>query len=972
MLHTIIEYHKNQWLNSDECTIRPIIDYIKNKGQFREAQYLAIETYLFLKIKGQNKPLWQLFSEGFFSNGDDLSKLNINQTAREIFQNNKAAKSLFDFTRFKVKNGNGNQTLLPDLEQYIINNSDNINYEKIIKQIFYGIDYSDYLFSLPMGAGKTFLMASIIYLDLYFALNEPDNKNFAHNFIILVPSGLKSSIVPSIKTIKKFDPTWIMPEPSASKLNNLIEFEILDQPKTGKKSNKARNPNAQKVNNYQPFEELMGLVMVVNAEKVILDRLELNAEGDLFEKTEDDKDKLANELRNIISKIPNLQIHIDEVHHAATDDIKLRKVVTNWNSNGNINSVLGYSGTPYLSKKDEVDIAENIKIKFSQITNTVFYYPLTTAIKKFLKKPRVEQVSGLNSVQIINKGIDDFFKNYDSTIYSNRTIAKIAIYCGSIENLEENVFPFLTDEMKISPDLILKYHKGNKKYKLSKENETEFASLDTPLSRKKIILLVQVGKEGWDCRSLTGVILSQKGDCPTNMVLQTSCRCLRQVDKNKNETAIIWLNDDNAKSLDKQLKEEQQTSIEEINNLSISSSEDLVTQYSRLEFLKLPELEYYQLEVEYNTFNIEKKLNIKKKILSINPDSYFNSGVIINRGLSSTDINSKEFVLTSEGKHASFSNWLFEIYKGSYNFLSYPALSLHKSELKLLFDSITFMDNDILYFNDLYDHKKIHTAIRLAFHLKRNIETKSEIVPKSSKMLLIEKLNKIPNSNDLFPCKNEVNKIHDLDERNLPLVEQSEDTIQKIYEDCKLAVEEKGLVFHETLESFAANYMLSPSVKSKNKTFHYIPYNFWQSPFELNFLNEVLRLKKFSELKLEIYYNGDRNLTDFKIQCYEKRGKNFSKIGAYTPDFLIIKRNLNYKKKKSKIEKILIVETKGSGFAEQQSFILRKKFIESEFLKINNDKFGYQKFDYLYLQDDIDLTKNIEKLNDNIINFFNY
>jgi type III restriction enzyme len=121
MLQTIIEYHKNQWLNSDECTIKPIIDYIKSKGQLREAQTNALETYLFLKIKGQNKPLWQLFSEGFFSNGDDLSKLNINLTARGIFENNIAAKSLLDFSRFKIKtNGNGNGTLLPDLEKYII------------------------------------------------------------------------------------------------------------------------------------------------------------------------------------------------------------------------------------------------------------------------------------------------------------------------------------------------------------------------------------------------------------------------------------------------------------------------------------------------------------------------------------------------------------------------------------------------------------------------------------------------------------------------------------------------------------------------------------------------------------------------------------------------------------------------------------------------------------------------------------
>ena len=74
MLITVIEYHKNQWFTSDDCTVRPIIDYIKNKGQLREAQYEAIETYLFLKIKGQNQPLWKIFSEEFFSDGEDLSK----------------------------------------------------------------------------------------------------------------------------------------------------------------------------------------------------------------------------------------------------------------------------------------------------------------------------------------------------------------------------------------------------------------------------------------------------------------------------------------------------------------------------------------------------------------------------------------------------------------------------------------------------------------------------------------------------------------------------------------------------------------------------------------------------------------------------------------------------------------------------------------------------------------------------------
>ena len=81
----------------------------------------------------------------------------------------------------------------------------------------------------------------------------------------------------------------------------------------------------------------------------------------------------------------------------------------------------------------------------------------------------------------------------------------------------------------MNPDeAILKFHDGNKKYPEPNNARAEFAALDKALSKKRIVLLVQIGKEGWDCRSLTGIILSQEKDCPQKMVLQTSCRCLRE------------------------------------------------------------------------------------------------------------------------------------------------------------------------------------------------------------------------------------------------------------------------------------------------------------------------------------------------------------------------------------------------------------------------------------------------------------
>ena len=85
-------------------------------------------------------------------------------------------------------------------------------------------------------------MAAFIYLDLYFALNEPTNPAFAHNFIIFAPSGLKSSVVPSLKTIQNFNPAWIIPEPAATDIKRMISFEVLDQGKTAKNPTKPRTP----------------------------------------------------------------------------------------------------------------------------------------------------------------------------------------------------------------------------------------------------------------------------------------------------------------------------------------------------------------------------------------------------------------------------------------------------------------------------------------------------------------------------------------------------------------------------------------------------------------------------------------------------------------------------------------------------------------------------------------------------------
>lgn len=951
------------------CTVKPLFEHINRNGNLREAQIQALLVYLFLKIEGGNKSLSTLFSENFFGQDEALSNLNINQNVRNVLESNHAAKALFDLSRAPIKSyGNGKNTqttFFPDLEQYIIKNPDKIDYEAVSKRLFYGVEYPDYLFSLPMGAGKTFLMAAFIYLDLYFALNEPDNPRFAHNFLILAPSGLKSSIIPSLKTIERFDPTWILPEPAASNIKRIIKLEILDQPKSAKKSNKARNPNAQKISGYQPFDTLMGLVLVVNAEKVILDRLELSAQFELIEKTADEKDRLANELRNIISKIPNLQIHIDEVHHAATDDIKLRQVVNKWSENGSINSVLGFSGTPYLGSGETIKISDEIQLKFTQITNTVFYYPLTTAVKKFLKKPRVEQTSGLTSIQIINKGVKDFLKTFGSTVYRNGSMAKLAVYCGTIERLEEEIYPYLIGTMKIKPEEILKYHKGNKKYKTTKEAETDFNSLDTPVSRKKIILLVQIGKEGWDCRSLTGVILSQKGDCPTNMVLQTSCRCLRQVDKGANETAVIWLNEENARSLDKQLKEEQHTSIQELSSLGKDSDLVKIERFSRMDYLKLPKIDFYQLNVEYETVVTDQEAQPEKTIPQINTKNHFDTAVIVERGLSKDDLTKKDLLDTIEGESADFDRWIFGIARGSMGSLRSNNLYQYEKPLSTIFKAITYEKADYRVFNSLFRHDEIEARVRLAFHKHRELKVRSEIIPKSASLLVIEKLIPVEDHDKLYPSANDTKEILQADKtgKDISVLQKEVEAAQRKMKEF-IASQPNPDLFTMTGLDVGTTKTFSKAVVSKDKTFHYLPYNFIQSDFELKFLQEVINLAPFMDNGLEVYYNGEKHMTEFRIVCYEKKNDRWRRVGLYTPDFLVISR------KDSGIHKILIVETKGSGFADQPGFKARRNFMESEFLKINNEKFGYNRFDYLYLPDSATMNDNLLLFKSKIGAFF--
>ena len=201
---------------------------------------------------------------------------------------------------------------------------------------------------------------------------------------------------------------------------------------------------------------------------------------------------------------------------------------------------------------------------------------------------------------------------------------------------------------------------------------------------------------------------------------------------------------------------------------------------------------------------------------------------------------------------------------------------------------------------------------------------------------------------DFIPAQDKVESIIKEDEGRLIISEELQQTIKTLRSN---GLEQQA---KEIEDKFKTN-------TDKDKTYHYIPYK-TDSSFEQMFLEKILTLSAFKENDLEIFYNGDEILTEFKIKTYKGSKNHWKYMGIYTPDFLIIKR------KDNEIHKIMIVETKGEGFAK--NFKEKKEFMENNFIPKNNKEFGYGRFDFLYLQDDIDENDLYTITNDKINKFF--
>ena len=965
MFYQLIQKKRDLWFQSSDCTVLYLVDYIYQRGMLRDAQIDAIKTYLFLKIACQGKPLWQLFAEGEF-NETDVDAEEINAEARDVMTKNPAALALYQYSRQKDRNG---KQIAPELEQFIRHHAREIDYEKVLKDIFYQVTYSDYLFSLPMGAGKTYLMAAFIYIDLYFAQNEPHNPIWAHNFLILAPSGLKSSIVPSLRSIQNFDVTWLFPAATAMQLKRLVKFEILDEQKSARKSNVIRNPNAFKINQHWEGGTMMGLVAITNAEKVILDRWEeKDKDPNCFSDDERRQLEVANELRNMIGIIPSLSIFIDEVHHASDGEIKLRQVVTEWATLGcNFCNVLGFTGTPYLEKAEKVTLGGSFNIKNTNITNVVYFYPLMEGIDNFLKRPEVK-FTDHDMLTIVRSGVHEFLDKYKDTTYADGTCAKLAVYCGQIPTLEEEIYPLVSEivtEYGLNPaEVILKRHKGSnsskagaRKYAEPEGSEAAFAMLDSPTSKIRIVLLVQIGKEGWDCKSLTGVVLPHEGACPKNMVLQTSCRCLRQVVRGEQEKALVWMNRWNADKLNKELKQQQNITLQEFSKKP-EPAKKRIERFSRMDKQQVPPIDFFQLKVEYETQVIEEQPDTATLLADESLKQKANRSLVYVQDFEGNMLGYEE-LRKENGESFTFHWWLQKIAKESMGALSMKELKQYEAQLHKLFDEITIADEQDGKYrteNMEYDHYQIRANIRKAFVPKRDFRISEEVVPDTATILSVEQPMPLDVEDDsrFYPSEKVVKEIlaWDNDPGKMELPPEVKAVVEKM----------KAAGFSDTdIQMMVKDKLPKDEYPERNQTYHYLPYRFDSNLEKEYFANGLIPLMK--DKQLEYYFNGDDTLTEFKIRCYRKVGKHWQYDGLYYPDFLVLSRDAE-----GRIDRICIIETKGEVYAAK--FKERLEFMRDVFVPKNNEAFHRKRFQFLYLEDTISAEERMAKTLQMIKEFF--
>ena len=503
----------------------------------RKPQFEALEMYIFVKEFMNNKQVYEMF--------DDW------RHRRDRFS---------DASYYSVDKG-GQIRLGADLTEK--------QTDTLFKQMKkYRESYPNYIYALTMGLGKTILMATCIFYEFLLAKKYPRDKRFCHNALVFAPD---KTVLQSLREIMTFDKTKVVPQEYARVLDSNIKFHFLDEAGTI----------------LHTIDDSDFNIIISNTQKIIVKkkRKEFTPTETLFAGTGsllsavygsdnddddawDDTTLMDNQRFKKLCRLPQLGVYVDEAHHlfgadlekqirsSGTNKTSLRDTINLLAENTSIVACYNYTGTPY--------------VKNQLLPEVVYAYGLRESIwNGFLKDADPIGFENVKSEEFLTTVVRNFWERYGGKTYEGLK-PKLAIYASGVEEAASEVKPVLEKvlaDLGISASKIL-LNVGDAKY-TKNDDIRDFNNLDVPGSEgneKQFIILVEKGKEGWNCRSLFGVALFRSPKSKI-FVLQATMRCLRAI-TNERLTATVYLSKENYDTLDDELHKNFNMEIKDIKNKS--------------------------------------------------------------------------------------------------------------------------------------------------------------------------------------------------------------------------------------------------------------------------------------------------------------------------------------------------------------------------------------------------------------------
>ena len=516
------------------------------KAFLRQPQFEALETYIFLKE--------------FFGNAK----------VEEIFKAWYERSGKFEGRKFGSFLGTAGQ------EMFSFGESDELElssykllFEKMRKN---SRAYPNYIFALTMGTGKTILMATCIFYEFLLANKFPKSERYCHNALVFAPD---KTVLQSLKEIESFDLSRVVPPEYVNFLTSHLRFHYLEEAGTSLDTlDRSRFniivSNTQKIILRRKHKEKTSVDQLFGATGETLATTGVYADAtDLydFDQPEQEGELTTNQRFEKLRRLEQLGIYVDEAHHAfgkglaknmgvgaKITDTSLRTTIdilaASLNAAGTlVVACYNYTGTPYVGRE--------------VLPEVVYAYGLKEAIDKgYLKKVTLHGYANTRTDEFVDIAIENFLKE-SGDLRPEGLLPKLAFFATTVEELTKELKPAVERVLLKHgiPSSRILVNVGDSKI-TTNDDIREFNQLDTEGSEKQFILLVNKGREGWNCRSLFGVCLFREPKSKV-FVLQATMRCLRAIGEAQH-TGHVFLSNDNLNTLNDELQQNFRISADEL------------------------------------------------------------------------------------------------------------------------------------------------------------------------------------------------------------------------------------------------------------------------------------------------------------------------------------------------------------------------------------------------------------------------